>query len=64
LEEATGRVLLERRFAHEERGIEKLCRSLGEMGVERLAIERLEGILVERLLEAGIVVIPVHPNQL
>ena len=64
LEETTGRVLLERRFAHEERGIEKLCRSLVQMGVERLAIERPEGVLVERLLEAGIVVIPVHPNQL
>lgn len=64
VEESTGRVLLERRFAHEEAGIEKLCRSLVEMGVERLAIERPEGILVERVLEAGMVVIPVHPNQL
>jgi transposase len=30
----------------------------------RVAIERPEGVLVERLLEAGIVVIPIHPNQL
>jgi transposase len=34
------------------------------MGVKRVAIERPEGGLVERLLEAGIVVIAVHPNQL
>jgi transposase len=64
LEEASGRVLLERRFAHEEGGIAKLCRSLVQMGVERVAVERPEGVLVERVLEAGIVVIPVHPNQL
>jgi transposase len=64
LEEASGRVLLERRFTHQEEGIARLCRSLVEMGVERLAIERPEGVLVERVLEAGIVVIAIHPNQL
>jgi Transposase len=52
--EAAGRKILERRFAHEERAIERLCRSLVQMGVERIAIERPEGILVERLLECGI----------
>jgi transposase len=35
-----------------------------EHGVGRVAIERPEGVLVERLLEAGVVVIPIHPNQL
>jgi transposase len=60
----SGRVLFERRFAHEEGGIAKLCGSLVEMGVWRVAIERPEGILVERVLEAGIVVLPIHPNQL
>jgi transposase len=64
LEEATGGVLSERRFAHEERGIEKLGRSLVEMGVQRVAIERPEGILVERLLDAGLTVLAIHPNQL
>jgi transposase len=33
-------------------------------GVERVAIERPEGVLVERLLEAGLVVSSIHPNQL
>jgi hypothetical protein len=50
LEEASGRVLLERRYAHQEEGVEKLCRSLVEMGVERVAIERPEGVLLERVL--------------
>jgi transposase len=62
--EQTGRVLSEGRFAHDEKGIAQLCASLVEMGVERIAIERPEGLLVERVLEAGMVVIPVHPNQL
>lgn len=64
VEEATGRVVLERRFAHNEGGIAELCRSLVDIGLKRVAIERPEGVLVERVLEAGIVVIAIHPNQL
>jgi hypothetical protein len=60
---SSGRVLLERRFTHEERGLNELCRTLVEMGVERLAIERPEGVLVERVLECGIVVIPIPPTN-
>jgi transposase len=63
LEEGGGKIF-EARFAHDEGGIEKLCGSLVELSVERVAIERPEGVLVERVLEAGIVVIAVHPNQL
>jgi transposase len=55
---------LEGRFVHQEEGIARLCRELVEMGVERVAIERPEGVLVERLHEAGMVVIAIHPNQL
>ena len=55
---------MEGRFVHQEEGIARLCRTLVEMGVERVAIERPEGVLVERLLEAGMVVIAIHPNQL
>jgi transposase len=64
LEATTGRKILEGRFAHQEGAINELCGSLVEMGVERVAIERPEGVLVERVLEAGIVVIAIHPNQL
>jgi transposase len=62
--EHTGRGLFERRFAHEEAGIAQLCAKLVEHGVGRVAIERPEGVLVERVLEAGIAVIAIHPNQL
>jgi transposase len=60
----TGRRLLERRFAHDERGLGELCRSLAGHGVQRVAIERPDGVLVERLLEAGLAVLPIHPNQM
>lgn len=59
-----GERRLERRFAHSEAGIAELCRSLRELGVEAVAIERPEGALVDRLVEAGFAVLPVHPNQL
>jgi transposase len=64
LEEGSGRKIFEGRFAHDQGGIQKLCGSLVEMGVERLAIERPEGVLVERLLEGGLTVVAIHPNQL
>jgi transposase len=62
--EADGGLLVERRIAHDERGVDGLCELLVALGVERVAIERPEGLLVERLLEAGLAVLPVHPNQL
>lgn len=62
--ENSGRKIFEGRFAHQEGGINELCRSLVQMGVERLAIERPEGVLLERVLEAGITVLTIHPNQL
>jgi transposase len=62
--DADGRRAFEGRFAHDERGLSGLCRKLVQMGVERVAIERPEGIVVERVLEAGLVVLAVHPNQL
>jgi transposase len=62
--EGDGHRLSERRFAHDERGLASLCALLVELGVERVAIERPDGLLVERLLEAGLAVLPIHPNQL
>jgi transposase len=59
-----GMRVSERRFAHDERGLAKLCRSLVVSGVGCVAIERPEGVLVERLLEAGLTVLAIHPNQL
>jgi transposase len=62
--EEDGRSVSKRRFAHDERGITGMCARLSELGVERVAIERPDGLLVERLLEARLVVLPIHPNQL
>ncbi len=59
-----GRRIDERRVAHDEEGVAFLCALLIELGVGRIAIERPDGLLVERLLEAGLVVLAVHPNQL
>ncbi len=49
--------------AHDEEGIVELVGRLGRAGVDRVAIERPDGILVERLLAAGIEVLAIHPNQ-
>jgi hypothetical protein len=58
-----GHLVLEDRFTHDEPGLGELCRMLAHHGVERVAIERPDGVLVELLLEAGLVVLAVHPNQ-
>src|SRR4051812_3679045 len=58
-----GACVRERMVDHSEAGIAALCRELAALGVCRVAIERPDGILVDRLLETGIEVIAVHPNQ-
>jgi transposase len=59
----TGARVRERPVDHSEAGISALCRELLALEVGRVAIERPDGILVDRLLETGITVIAVHPNQ-
>lgn len=51
-------------FSHEEPGIGALIARMRALGVGRVAIERPDGLLVDRLLEAGFTVLPVHPNKL
>lgn len=58
-----GRILEGRRHRHDERGLAALCRRLVELGVVRVALERPDGLLIERLLDAGLSVIAIHPNQ-
>ena len=58
-----GRRLVQRRFAHDEAGIAGLCRALIEHNVEQIAIERPDGLLVDRLLDAQVTVVAIHPNQ-
>ena len=62
--EADGELLLQRGFAHDERGLDRMCKLLVESEVKRVAIERPDGVLVERLLEVGLIVFALHPNQL
>ena len=59
----TGERLLAATFAHDEQGLRSLCRQLVRLKVELVAIERPDGLLVERLLDAGLRVLPMHPNQ-
>lgn len=59
-----GRKLAGELFAHDEAGIRALVARMRALEVERVAIERPDGLLVDRLLEAGFTVLPVHPNAL
>ena len=63
VEDRRGRVLLELTVAHDEEGIAELCAKLVAHSVGRVAVERPDGLLVERLLAVGLVVFALHPNQ-
>ena len=58
-----GEVLAEGVFIHDEEGIAALCELLVGLAVDRVAVERPDGLLVERLLDAGLCVLALHPNQ-
>lgn len=58
-----GLELFKDTIAHEEQVIERLCSTLQRLGVERVAVERPDGLLIERLLDAGLLVFAIHPNQ-
>ncbi len=58
-----GHVLAAEQFAHDERGISALIELLLTHRVECCAIERPDGLLVGRLLTAGVAVLAIHPNQ-
>jgi transposase len=58
-----GRIVEGRRYRHDEHGIRALCARLVRLQVKLVAVERPDGLLIERLLDAGLAVIAVHPNQ-
>ena len=58
-----GEELLAATFAHDEAGLTGLCRALERASVELVAVERPDGVLIERLLDAGLRVLALHPNQ-
>src|SRR4030081_898116 len=61
--DAAGKRLLAATFGHDEQGVRSLCRTLVRLEVLLVAIERPDGLLVERLLDAGLQVLPLHPNK-
>jgi transposase len=63
VEDGDGKRLWAATVAHDEAGLTRLCRELVRLGVQRVAVERPDGLLVERLLDAGLTVIAMHPNQ-
>jgi transposase len=58
-----GEELLAASFAHDEQGLRSLCRQLVRLNVQLVAIERPDGLLVERMLDAGLRLMALHPNQ-
>lgn len=49
-----GRILEGRRYRHNEPGIRALCGRLVGLRVALVALERPDGLLIERLLDAGL----------
>jgi transposase len=58
-----GRVLVDRELRHDAAGLAALIALLERHDVELVAIERPDGILIEHLLDAGVAVLAIHPNQ-
>jgi transposase len=63
VQEVGGEEVLAATFAHDERGLSALCATLVQLRVVLVAIERPDGPMVERLLDAGLRVMAIHPNQ-
>jgi len=61
--DAQGHRIAERTTRHDRRGLDELAVLLHAHHVTRVAIERPDGVLVERLLETGITILAIHPNQ-
>ncbi len=53
IEDPAGNELLGATFAHDEDGVSALCAALRCFEVQVVAIERPDGLLVDRLLESG-----------
>src|SRR5215831_2964773 len=58
-----GEELLATTFVDDEKELRSLCRQLLRLKVQLVAIERPDGLLVERLLDAGLRVLALHPNK-
>jgi transposase len=58
-----GRIVEGRRYRHTEAGLRALCSRLVRLDVKLVALERPDGLLIDRMLDAGLAVVAIHPNQ-
>ncbi len=62
--DARGEIRESFSVTHDATGLRELVRRLRRYPELRLAIERPDGLLVDTLVDAGIRVVPIHPNKL
>ena len=60
--DARGSVRTQFEVDHSAAGMPELCRRLKAANVTAVAIERPGGLVVDALIEAGLQVVPIHPN--
>lgn len=61
--DGTGAQILARETRSDESGLRQLVAAPGAHGVVRVGIERPDGVLVERILGAGLEMLAIHHNQ-
>jgi transposase len=59
-----GAVVERLEISHDAPGLADLLRRLRRLGSPPVAIERPSGLLVDTLVQAGMTVVPIHPNAL
>lgn len=62
--DAEGQIVHRAVVPHSAQGLSTLVQQLESAAAVRIAIERPTGRLVDTLLEAGLIVVPIHPNKL
>lgn len=60
--DAQAQVRAQFEVSHDAAGLAELARRLRALDVNAIAIERPSGLIVDALLEAGLAVVPIHPN--
>lgn len=60
----TGRLVARYEFSHSAAGLAAMLRRFAQHGVERVAIERPDGPVVDTLLDSGLTVFVIHPRQM
>lgn len=57
-----GGVIAQFEVNHDAAGLRELCRRLKAMHCSVVVIERPSGLVVDALMEAGLQIVPIHPN--